>query len=288
MISRKIERLEKLIENEDYLRKLNHLHVDFVSWKEKVERVLKKLFGENSDEYKNFKNRKFCYRPLYTVLGEDYSKLHTEHFRNHLKKSISSIKLYIEEFKEDLEDEQSLEFTTIQKVGKSRISKVFISHSTEDRAIVEEIIELLEVIGLKKEQIFCTSFEGYGIELGENFLKRIKEELDNEVLVLFVLSDNFYNSPVSLCEMGATWIKTNQHIPILIPPFDFKNIKGVIPLTQGFSINEKPKLNSFKKKIEIEFSLMPNDFSTWERKRDRMLDQVNKIIRINNYKQKAP
>lgn len=138
------------------------------------------------------------------------------------------------------------------------------------------MIEILETVGLKSEQVFCSSFEGYGIDLGENFLERIKSELDSNVLVIFILSKNFYASPVSLCEMGAAWIKTREHIPVLIPPFDYKDIEGVIPLTQGFKINEPLKLNLFKQKIEELFGLDPIDFSTWERKRDRILGRIEK------------
>jgi hypothetical protein len=43
-------------------------------------------------------------------------------------------------------------------------------------------------------------------------------------------------------EMGATWIKTNEHVPILIPHCDFKNVQGVIPLTQGFKITDSLKI----------------------------------------------
>ncbi len=128
---------------------------------------------------------------------------------------------------------------------------------------------------MRSDFIFCSSFEGYGIDLGENFLERIKNELNENILVLFILSQNFYESPISLCEMGATWIKTNEHIPILIPPFDFKDIQGVIPLTQGFKINDSLKLNLFKEKIQKLFGLAPIDNSSWERKRDRMLTRIN-------------
>lgn len=67
--------------------------------------------------------------------------------------------------------------------------------------------------------------------------------------------------------MGATWIRANEHIPILIPPLKYEEIKGVIPLTQGFRSNESVKLNSFKNKIEKLFDLKPIQEASWERKR---------------------
>ena len=134
------------------------------------------------------------------------------------------------------------------------------------------MIEILESIGLDSNQIFCTSFEGYGIELGENFLDSIKNELSSDSLVIFILSKNFYESAICLCEMGAAWVLVKEHIPVLIPPLDFSDVKGVIPLSQGFKINEPLKLNLFKEKIEKIFSLENTvGMSTWERKRDRIL-----------------
>jgi len=97
--------------------------------------------------------------------------------------------------------------------------------------------------------------------------------------VLFVLSRKFYASPVCLCEMGATWIQTKDHIPILIPPFDFSDVKGVIPLTHGFKLNEPPQLNLFKKKIESMFHVAaPLNDAAWERKRDRIVGRLNEKI----------
>ncbi len=150
----------------------------------------------------------------------------------------------------------------------------------EDAAIVEELIELLEIIGLTHEQVFCTSFAGYGIDLGTNFLEAIKAELLNaDALVLFVLTQRFYTSPVCLCEMGATWVLAKRHIPVLIPPFDFSDVKGVIPLTEGFKINDALRLNLFKEKIEDAFGLTSRIAqAAWERKRDRVLDRINAKI----------
>ena len=75
--------------------------------------------------------------------------------------------------------------------------------------------------------------------------------------------------------MGATWIKTNKHIPILIPPFDFKDVKGVFPVTNGMKINDKNKLNSLKETLENDFSLTQLKTTIWEKKRDKFLSDIN-------------
>jgi|WetSurMetagenome_2_1015567.scaffolds.fasta_scaffold124650_1 hypothetical protein len=170
---------------------------------------------------------------------------------------------------------------SMKSESSESLEKIFISHSSFDSKFVEQIIEMLEAIGVPSEKIFCSSFEGYGVKLGSDFLNVIKDELNSNVLVLFILSSNFYSSVVSLCEMGATWVKTNQHIPILIPPFDYSDIKGVIPTTHGMKINEKEKFNSLKEKVEQLLKLEPTNINVWERKRDKILKEVKGILDEN-------
>jgi len=211
-----------------------------------------------------------------SFLGDDHTADHLRCFRRDFLITKKQIVSYIEELSEETTENKN---NSSEERSELTIKKVFISHSSLDKIFVEEIIDLLETIGLKSTQIFCSSFDGYGIDLGEDFLERIKNELNEEILVLFILSKNFYSSPVSLCEMGATWIKTKEHIPILIPPFDFKDIQGVIPLTQGFKINECLKLNLLKEKLEKLFGLPSIDNSSWERKRDRILNRIESEIK---------
>ena len=162
--------------------------------------------------------------------------------------------------------------------SKEKMSKIFISHSSLDAKYVEKLIDILEIIGVPSDKIFCSSFEGYGVKLGNDFLEDIRKELNNQVLVIFVLSTNFYSSVVSLCEMGATWVKTTKHVPILIPPFDYKDVKGVIPTTNGMKINEKVKYNSLKTVIEEFLDIEPINHSVWERKRNNSLKDIKHLL----------
>ena len=167
--------------------------------------------------------------------------------------------------------------TTIQS-PEIKMKEIFISHSSLDSKYVEKIIDILEIMGVPSDKIFCSSFEGYGVRLGNDFLQDIRKRLNGQVLVVFVLSENFYSSVVSLCEMGATWVKTNSHIPVLIPPFDYKDVKGVIPTSNGMKINEKSKYNSLKTIVEEFLDLEPISNSVWERKRDNVLKELKVLL----------
>ncbi|MDC3351653.1 toll/interleukin-1 receptor domain-containing protein [Crocinitomicaceae bacterium] len=271
--NKKIQALQKLLDKASELSREDSSDPDFKVWKNLVERTFIKVFGEESFETTEFRKLKFFYSPMISFLGDDHTSEHMKCFRRDFEITKKNISSYIEEL-----DEEPKEDIDDQNNDNAVINKVFISHSSKDKVFVEELIDLIETIGLSSTKIFCSSFDGYGIDLGEDFLDRIKDELNENILVLFVLSNNFYASPVCLCEMGATWIKTNEHIPILIPPFDYSDVKGVIPMTQGFKINESLKLNLFKQKLEKLFNLSAIDNSSWERKRDRVLKRIEMEI----------
>ncbi len=272
--SEKIRLLKKLLVKSEEVTVENSSDPVFKNWKNLVERTFIKVFGKESTEFEHFSELDFFYQIMVMFGDSDFTADHLRRFREDFDMLISSIKQYIEEIEEQTSSEPEQ-----LKEEESSISKVFISHASKDFEIVEEMIEILESIGLDSNQIFCTSFEGYGIGLGENFLDSIKGELSSDSLVIFMLSQNFYESPVCLCEMGATWVLAKEHIPVLVPPLDYSDVNGVIPLTQGFKINETLKLNLFKEKIEKVFSIENKmSMSTWERKRDRIVARIEKKI----------
>lgn len=269
----KIKYLQKLIDKSSEVTVEDNSDPKFKNWKNLVERTFIKVFGKNSIEFEQFSELYFSYQVTFMFGDSDFTLDHLRCFREDFAILISSIKQYIEDF-EELSD-----VSLPAQITDKPVSKIFISHASKDSEVVEEVIEILESIGLESNQIFCTSFDGYGIEFGENFLDSIKNELSSDSLVIFILSKSFYESPVCLCEMGATWVLAKEHIPVLVPPLDFKDIKGVIPLSQGFKINDPLKLNLFKEKIEGTFAIGNKlSASTWERKRDRILSRINNSI----------
>ena len=235
----KLALLRRLLEQSAKITVEDSSDPTFKTWKNNVERTLIRVFGPDSPEVTQFTDLRFFYRAIVMSLGGDYSNKHREVFKRDFKVAISSIENYIEkieeygdetnsgvafnreEFANDIEVHGEGEDVSVS-ASRPEFGKVFISHSSEDAHYVEDLVECLEIVGLPPERIFCTSFEGYGIGLGEDFLDAIKDQLNDETLVLFVLSKNFYASPVCLCEMGAAWVKSKEHIPILVPPFNFE------------------------------------------------------------------
>lgn len=108
-------------------------------------------------------------------------------------------------------------------------SFLFISHSEKDKEIVSFFVELLYQIGLKEENMFCSSVPEIGVPLREDIYDYLSSLLDSDsVIPVFMLSDNYYNSAACLNEMGAVWIKKKDYFTFLLEGFEFKQIRGAI------------------------------------------------------------
>jgi hypothetical protein len=266
--------LKRLVEESKTVTTRKNNDATFRTWQNTVERGLLRVFGENSTELGHFKRLPFFYRGV-RYSAADYTQADRNAFERDFQILTESLKRYVQELETEVPTAAGTPSPELRG-----IQRVFVSHASADSPIVEELIELLEIVGLTNEHIFCTSFPGYDIDLGDNFLDAIKSELLNaDALVLFLLTPNFFRSPISLCEMGATWVLAKEHIPIIVPPLDFSDVKGVVPLTQGFRLNEPLKLNMLKEKIEAVFGLQSSQSqSAWERRRDRVVERINAKI----------
>ncbi|WP_245804418.1 toll/interleukin-1 receptor domain-containing protein [Shouchella oshimensis] len=177
------------------------------------------------------------------------------------------------------------EETQLEKIrSNNKIDKIFISHSVKDVEYVKSLVQLLNDIGIKKSEnyIFCSSLSGYGIPYGESIFEFLKEELNkSNIMVLFVLSHNYYQSPPCLNEMGAAWITSKSYNSILTPNFDFRHISGAIDSSKiSFHMHDENGLNTFKDKIVKLFELEEIDYKIWGEDRKRFIETIKGISYI--------
>ena len=171
---------------------------------------------------------------------------------------------------------------------ENKIKKIFVSHCSKDKYISNKFVDLIKVIGVKNEQIYYTSYEETGAEYLEDCFDRIEQEFnENELLVIFMISRDFYKSEVCMAETGATWVLCKKnYIPVILPPYQYNNIIGVIRSTQNSLLLDSPdisvKLEKFKENIE-EFLGIEDKVSNaeWTRNKEEFInyikEQVDKI-----------
>ena len=167
---------------------------------------------------------------------------------------------------------------SVTKSTRKFLKKIFISHSSKDEEIVTTFIHVLTAIGIPAENIFCTSLPGFGAPLVSDFIEEIKTRLNEDVMVIFMLSDHFYESPMCLIEMGAAWIKTKKQISVAITPFELDKVKGVFKHFQGIKIDDERHYDLLKETIEVEFGIEPKRPLVWSPERDIFLKMIRQLI----------
>lgn len=167
---------------------------------------------------------------------------------------------------------------------KYKAPKIFISHSTDDKSIVEKFVAMLEQIGVKQDQLFCSSVAGYEIPQGAgNIYDYIRNEMSNDNLfVIMMLSQNYYKSAACLNEMGAAWIRQSAYQSILLPGFQYTEIDGAInPKDMTFRLDDEKRrnyaLNDLKDRIIGHLIMDDISQNRWERIRNDFLDGIDHI-----------
>lgn len=172
--------------------------------------------------------------------------------------------------------------------------KLFISHSSKDADYVEAFVGLLEVLGLRDEEIICSSVPPYCIPLGNKVYEWLVNEFQNSDLhVIYAFSKDYYSSAASLNEMGATWAMKHKWTGVLLPGFQFNQLDGCIDKTQiAIKLDDsdnrtlKYRLSEFKNELIKEFNLRPMAEATWERQRDIFLDNIAAITKARESESK--
>lgn len=167
---------------------------------------------------------------------------------------------------------------------------IFISHSSKNKDQVAKIADLLRSINLSpRRDIFCSSLPGYGIPNGANIFDFLRERfLNYDLHIIFVHSPEYYESAVSLNEMGAAWVLRTNATSLLLPGFDFSGMKGVIgsdciAIKLDADRSEvKDRLNQLRRELESEFDISDNEDIIWEEARDKFIREINSDVSTKN------
>lgn len=206
---------------------------------------------------------------------------YTEKILSHKKYSsdeVDFIRYMLDIVSEEYEDKEKI-------TQNQNPNKLFVSHSQKDIRIVEKFVDLLNRIGLNRGTLFCSSVPGFNIRQGSgDIFDYLRAEFDNNNLfVVFMLSKNYYESAACLNEMGAAWVLQQQYQTILLPEFEFEDIKGAInPRDISFKLNDKynrtSAIGEFKDNVINFLQLDFMDSSVWDYSRERFFNEIDNIL----------
>lgn len=149
--------------------------------------------------------------------------------------------------------------------------KVFISHSSKDKTIVEDFVNhiLMLGIGIKSKDIFCTSIEDLNIENGEDIRKHIHRNILGSECSILLLSDNYKASEICQNEMGAVWTNNATVRYFLLPNFTADKIGWLVNPLQAEQITNAVALDKLHKELLQLFGL--KETGIWSSQREQFL-----------------
>jgi hypothetical protein len=79
-------------------------------------------------------------------------------------------------------------------------------------------------------------------------------------------------------EVGASWALSLPIRPLIVPPLEFADVRGVLAGTEAAELNHKERLSDLRDEITEKFCLKPMKTSHWERKRDNFLTKLEELL----------
>lgn len=252
---------------------------EFQSWIQEIKLELQEIYDRTHDTFV-WETVNLCGKPLDGFTEKKYFI--------ELVGKLQAIRKNIDKYYPDEKKESSH-----SQGGASGMKKkplIFISHSSKNKDQVAKIADLLRSINLSpRRDIFCSSLPGYGIPNGANIFDFLRERfLNYDLHIIFVHSPEYYESPVSLNEMGAAWVLRANATSLLLPGFDFSGMKGVIGSDciaiklDGDSSEVKDRLNQLRQELESEFDISDNEDIIWEEARDKFIREINGDVSTPN------
>lgn len=211
---------------------------------------------------------------IYKIQSNQYVFNLEEHFKN--------IEL-LKQFATDFSDYKfpPTESSSVALDIKSHDPIIFLSHKSDSKKYADALQRLLTGLGVKRNQLIYTSHPLHKIPLDRNIYDFLRENINGNVFVVILWSNEYLLSPACLNEMGAAWVTQSDYTNIYTPDFDFDNPKyhecAVDTRKMGVVLNGndncKASMIEFKNKILDTFSLKIGE-PTWTFILDEFLREI--------------
>ena len=211
--------------------------------------------------------------PIFVSLWDPSSAHRNVNYLGEIKLLRSKLKVMLESY----EDEQESDISQDSRNDENPY-KIFISYSDSNKKAVVEFVYFLQDLSIPVKNIICTALPYCGVPIGMDIYEYLRRQFtDYNLYVIYMLSNEYYSSPMCLNEMGAAWVLHKEYLSILLPGFDSNAMKGVVsPRELYLKINPRKEDDEFKYRLREIYERMMEMFNldqlppeAWERKRDK-------------------
>lgn len=158
------------------------------------------------------------------------------------------------------------------------MGKVFISHSSNDN-IVSLFTNFLTSIGIKNEDIFCSSMEGQGVKNGQRINEAVFKELKASSIVIYLMTNNFLKSIYCNQELGFSMALEGKRFIIKFEDVDDKDIKGFVDSSYKYNLFDTDGLSSLYDELADIYSLN-NKMAVITRNINKLLVDAKNEIKV--------
>lgn len=108
---------------------------------------------------------------------------------------------------------------------EDRNSLIFISHKSSDSKYGDALEKFIIGLGVKNDQLIYTSHPLHKIPLDKNIYEYLRNNINRNIFMIILWSNEYLDSPACLNEMGAAWVVQCDYTNIYVPQFSFGNPK---------------------------------------------------------------
>lgn len=187
-------------------------------------------------------------------------------------------KLYVllEEIFENLNPEDFKDLVSTNNETNHTGKLIFLSHKSNDKEYANALRDFIIGLGVKDNQLIYTSHPLHKIPMDANIYDYLRSNINSEIFMIILWSNDYLESPACLNEMGAAWVMQSDYTNIYVPTFSFGNPKyhecAVDTRKMGAVLNGdqhcKANLIELKNKIIALFNLEDD-----EKKTSYLIDQ---------------
>ncbi len=131
------------------------------------------------------------------------------------------------------------------------MTRIFISHSHSDEIIAKKLVDyLFAALTVEDADIRCTSVAGHKLPPGTNIESQLKKDINGDIALIGLLTQNSLRSQWVLFELGAAWGSGKLVIPILGPKTKKDDLPGPLKSYIPVSIKDEEVAYSLNDMIQ--------------------------------------
>ena len=162
------------------------------------------------------------------------------------------------------------------KTSAKSAKKIFISHSSKDKTIVEAFTNLLRLgANISLDDIFCTSIDDGRIKNGEDIRLHIQNNVNFADFAILLISSNYKQSEICLNEMGAVWAVDKKVRTYVLPGLQESEVGWLIDTKVAEKINDPVALAALYDEF-VKFYKLTGNTQLWTAQAEKFLTTICK------------